>query len=101
MSLHKPPASVLTHGGHSDKAVLSSIKTASIHHEGQHEHLFAGFDDEPEEFPLADEGFPKHLHHTMHANDSITVYTAKAQEEALASGEWSEKPIEKVKETKK
>lgn len=37
MNMAKPPASVLTHGGDSETAILSTLKTHTEHMEAQHD----------------------------------------------------------------
>lgn len=110
MDMTNPLESVLTHGGHSDTAVASTIQTHTETHEAQ-EDTVLGSDrrdvaperhlhyEEPEAVAKVDHShdYPKILHSIEKFGHELIVKGAVQEQEALDSGKWSTQPLEKVK----
>ena len=100
MSLHDRPTSVLNRNhkgpGYHDKAVADQLDHQTEHHQDQMAAMAAGTD---EDFgPKEDTPYPKHVHSTKAHGDHFVVNNEGEHATALESGDWSDTPLEVVKE---
>lgn len=112
MSLLNKPKSVLDHGGDSENAILHTITERVKHNVDQDTVLYAGTPSEddkiharhmdynanrqPGTIKTGGEDFPLHLHSTINAGDYFEVKNEDEYDVAMATGFWSETPIEFV-----
>lgn len=112
MNIANPPDSVLTHGGDSESAITSTLKTHTETLQAQHDKVMLSgtVGVIPERHmhyetpvlvadPVKDLNYPKTLHSVNNPNQTYSVLDSNQEQEYLNNG-WSLTPMERRRNDK-
>ncbi len=87
------PINPAVKGNYSDTKIAATIKGLSDHHEKQEVASFRGTDEgkKPVNYD-----YPRVVHSTKHLGDTYNVETEEQHNRLIATGDWSDVPMERV-----